>query len=296
MTVTAESAPAFAGPFTVRPRRRYGQTLTAVVVGVLAIALATAVVTNPNFEWGTVGTYLFAQVTVNGLLVTLYLTVASMLLGIAGGIVVALMSMAQNPVLRVVAWGYITVFRGIPTLVQILFWGFFGAFFPRIVVGIPFTDITFVDLPTASFISATGAAILALGLNEVAYMAEIIRGGIRSVDQGQREAAMAMGMSPALIMRKITLPQAMRVVIPPTGNETITVLKTSALVSVIAGNDLMTNIQQIYAQNYKVIPLLIVASIWYLTVTVILSFFQARIERRYGQHITGTRRVVERKG
>ncbi|MCI2265236.1 amino acid ABC transporter permease [Sediminivirga luteola] len=272
-----------ADEFVIRPRRHYGRTLAAIVVGVLAVSLAGAIVTNPNFDWPTVGSYLFAQVTINGLLVTLYLTVASMVLGIVGGVLMALMSMSKNPVLRIVAWGYITVFRGIPTLVQILFWGFLGAFFPRIAVGIPFTDITFVDVPTSSLISATGAAILALGLNEVAYMAEIIRGGIRSVDQGQREAAAAMGMSPGLIMRKIILPQAMRVVIPPTGNETITVLKTSSLVSVIAGNDLMTNIQQIYSQNYKVIPLLIVASLWYLTVTVILSFFQSRIERRFGQ-------------
>lgn len=279
--------------WTVQPRRHYGRTLTAVIVAVLAISIAAVIVTNPNFDWPTVGTYLFAQVTINGLLVTLYLTVASMAVGIVGGVVMALMSMSVNPVLRIVAWGYITVFRGIPTLVQILFWGFLGAFFPKIIVGIPFTDITFIDVSTSSIISATGAAILALGLNEVAYMAEIIRGGIRSVDDGQREAALAMGMSPGLVMRKIVLPQAMRVVIPPTGNETITVLKTSALVSVIAGNDLMTNIQQIYSQNYKVIPLLIVASIWYLVVTIILSYFQTRIERRFGQHDQMTQPVKE---
>lgn len=283
MTVTTETR---TSEFEVRRLRHPYRTTAAVVVAIAAAGLAWTFATNPNLDWPTVGAYLFAELTLRGLAVTLYLTIISMVIGLVGGTTLAIMTLSSNWVLRVVAEGYITIFRGIPVLVQIIFWGFIGAFFPEISVGVPFTDIEFYSSPTSSLINSTTAAILALGLNEAAYAAEVVRAGIQSVDTGQREASAALGMSPSITMRRIILPQAMRVVVPPMGNEVITLLKTSALVSVIAGNDLMTNLQQVYAQNYKVIPLLVVASIWYLIVTSLLSLGQKQLERRFGRGLT----------
>jgi polar amino acid transport system permease protein len=245
---------------------------------------------NRNFDWPTVAEYLFKELTLNGLVVTLYLTAASMIIGIVGGVLVAVMSLSDNYVLRLVSGLYVWFFRGTPVLVQIIFWGFLGALFPHIVIGIPFTDIVLVDIETSRAISSTTAAVLALGLNEIAYASEIVRGGIKSVDAGQYEAAASVGLGPVTTMRRIVLPQAMRVIIPPMGNEVIGMLKTTALVSVIAGRDLLTNLQTVYGQTYEVIPLLTVASIWYLTVTSILSLFQRRLERRFGRGVAEFRR------
>lgn len=279
-----------------RPLRRPWRTIGAVIVVVSLASIVAAFATNPNLDWPTVGEYLFAPVTLSGLAVTIMLTVVSMMIGIVGGVVVAIMRLSGNPVLRLVAIGYVWVFRGIPVLVQIIFWGFLGAFFPVLAIGIPFTDIVFFSQPTSTLVSATTAAILGLGLNEVAYAAEIVRGGIQSVGTGQREAASSLGLSPAASMRAVVLPQALRVIIPPLGNEVITMLKTTALVSVIAGQDLLTNLQQIYAQNFKVIPLLMVASFWYLALVSVLSILQALLERRFGRaFVTVGRRVQTRE-
>lgn len=272
--------------FEVRRLRHPWRNAAAVVIGLAAAGLAWVFATNPNLDWGTVGAYLFAELTIRGLLVTLYLTVVSMIIGLVGGTIVAIMTLSHNWVFRAVAGAYVTLFRGIPVLVQIIFWGFIGAFFPSITIGIPFTDTVFFSSPTSALINSTTAAILALGLNEAAYASEIVRAGIQSVDSGQREASSALGMSRVLTMRRIILPQAMRVVVPPMGNEVISLLKTSALVSVIAGNDLMTNLQQVYAQNYKVIPLLVVASIWYLIVTTLLSIGQSQLEKKFGRGVS----------
>jgi polar amino acid transport system permease protein len=285
MTTTHASADT-AATFAVRPLSRTRERIAGVVVAILALAIAWAFVSNPNLDWPTVGAYLFAELTLSGVWVTIYLTVISMLVGVVGGTLMAIMSLSRSFVLRTVALLYVTVFRGTPVLVQIIFWGFLGAFFPTLMIGVPFTDVVFWSTPTATLISATTAAILALGLNEVAYAAEIVRAGIRSVDPGQHEAATALGMSPSLTMRRIVLPQAMRVVVPPMGNEFITLLKTSALVSVIAGNDLLTNMQRVYSQTYQVIPLLIVASIWYLVLTMVLTAGQQVLEKRFGRGVT----------
>ncbi|WP_432038494.1 amino acid ABC transporter permease [Streptomyces cucumeris] len=277
----------------VRKLRRPGRTFAAVLATLCAAGIAWSFATNPNVEWHTVGAYLFAQLTVQGVWVTFYLTVVSMLIGVAGGTLIAVMALSDNYVLRTIATSYTALFRGTPVLVQIIFWGFIGAFFPNVTIGIPFTDIVAYSAPTSSLVSATTAAILALGLNEIAYAAEIVRGGIESVDPGQREAASALGLSPATTMRRIVLPQAMRVIVPPMGNEVITMLKTTSLVSVIAGNDLMTNLQQVYSQNYKVIPLLVVASLWYLALTAVFTLGQRQLERHYGR---GTQSGSARRG
>ncbi|MEV4665007.1 amino acid ABC transporter permease [Micromonospora echinofusca] len=270
---------------TVRvvPVRHYGRWLTAIlVVGVAALFLR-ALLDSPNLEPATIGEYLFRDYILDGVVTTLWLTLLAMVLGTVGGVLLAVMRLSANPVLRGVSWAFIWVFRGTPLLVQIIFFGFLGALFPRITFSLPFTDLVLFDKPTSVVVTGTVAAVLALSLNEMAYAAEVIRGGILAVDTGQTEAAAALGMSPALTLRRVVLPQAMRVIIPPMGNETITMLKSTALVSIIAGRDLMTAVQTVYQGNYKVIPLLVVAAIWYLALVSVLSAGQWAIERRFGR-------------
>ncbi|WP_431936555.1 amino acid ABC transporter permease [Micromonospora sp. RP3T] len=272
-------------PPTVRvvPVRHYGRWLTALVVAGLAAMFLRALLTSPNLEPRTVAHYLFQDYVLDGVVTTLWLTLLAMLLGTAGGVLLAVLRLSDNPVLRGVSWTFIWVFRGTPLLVQIIFFGFLGALFPRITLTVPFTGTVLFDRPTSVVITGTVAAVLALSLNEMAYAAEVIRGGILAVDDGQTEAAAALGMGPTLTLRRVVLPQAMRVIIPPMGNETITMLKSTALVSIIAGRDLMTAVQSVYQNNYKVIPLLLVAAIWYLALVSLLSVGQWLIERRFGR-------------
>jgi polar amino acid transport system permease protein len=265
------------------PIRHYGRWISAAIIIFVLFSLLWSLWHNPNVDIGTIREYLFAPLTMRGIVVTIELTVVSMIIGLVGGTLLAVMRLSDNPVLAAVAWGYIWFFRGTPILVQILFWGFLGALYPTIFMGLPFTGIVFGSAETSAVIGATTAAILALGLNEAAYAAELVRAGIISVDRGQNEAALSLGMSGSLTMRLIVLPQAMRVIIPPMGNETISMLKTTALVSVISGADLLTNLQQAYAQNFKIIPLLLVASIWYLFLTSLMSIGQHYLEANYGK-------------
>jgi len=265
------------------PVRHWGRWVSAAVLLFLAFALAWSLAHNPNVGWSTIGQYLFKPLTLRGVLVTIEMTIIAMVIGIVGGTLVAVMRLSENPVLRTVAWIYIWLFRGVPLLVQIIFWGFLGALYPSLFVGIPFVGLVFAHGNTSALIGAFTAAILALGLNEVAYAAELVRAGIISVDKGQQEAALSLGMSGGLTMRLVVLPQAMRVVTPPMGNETITMLKMTSLVSVISGRDLLTVVQQVYSQNFKQIPLLIVASIWYLALTTVLTIGQHYLEKRFGR-------------
>ncbi|MDG4810962.1 amino acid ABC transporter permease [Micromonospora sp. WMMD1120] len=267
----------------VVPVRHYGRWLTALLVVGLAALFLRALLDSPNLEPGTIGDYLFKDYILEGVVTTLWLTVLAMVLGTAGGVLLAVLRLSPNPVLRGVSWAFVWVFRGTPLLVQIIFFGFLGALFPRLTLSVPFTGTVLFDQPTSVVITGTVAAVLALSLNEMAYACEVIRGGILAVDQGQTEAAAALGMSPTLTLRRVVLPQAMRVIIPPMGNETITMLKSTALVSIIAGRDLMTAVQTVYQGNYKVIPLLTVAAIWYLALVSLLSAGQWAIERRFGR-------------
>jgi polar amino acid transport system permease protein len=241
--------------------------------------------TNPNYGWSTVRQYLTDPRILHGLQLTLELTAAAMVIGVVLGIVLAVMRLSPNPLVSGAAWIYIWFFRGTPVLVQILFWNYIGALYPHISIGIPLGP-QFAQVNIQAWITPFIAGTLALGLNEGAYMAEIVRAGIISVDEGQTEAAHALGMSRLLTLRRIILPQAMRVIIPPTGNETISMLKTSSLVAFIALGDLLYSAQIIYAANYRTIQLLIVASIWYLICTSVLYLGQYYIERRYAR---GTR-------
>ena len=273
---------------TVRvvPVRHYGRWLTALLVVGLAALFLRALLDSPNLEPATIGDYLFKDYILDGVVTTLWLTLLAMVLGTVGGVLLAVMRLSPNPVLRGVSWAFIWVFRGTPLLVQIIFFGFLGALFPRLTLSLPFTGTVLFDQPTSVVVTGTVAAVLALSLNEMAYAAEVIRGGILAVDGGQTEAAAALGMSPTLTLRRVVLPQAMRVIIPPMGNETITMLKSTALVSIIAGRDLMTAVQTVYQGNYKVIPLLVVAAIWYLALVSLLSAGQWAIERRFGRGFT----------
>jgi polar amino acid transport system permease protein len=256
--------------------------VAVAVLAVLAAMFVHTVLTNDNFRWDVVGSYLFSGPVLNGLGNTLVLTVISMVIGIVGGILLAVMRLSPNPILSSVAALYIWVFRGTPLIAQLLFWNFLSALYPRLALGIPFGP-EWISFDTNQLINQFAACLLGLGLNEAAYMAEIVRGGIQSVDHGQTEAAGALGMSRAQTLRRIVLPQAMRVIIPPTGNETISMLKTTSLVVVIGYFELLTSVQRIYSVNFQTIPLLIVAAAWYLALTSVLSIGQGFVERRFGR-------------
>ncbi|MGB0890246.1 MAG: amino acid ABC transporter permease, partial [Solirubrobacterales bacterium] len=249
--------------------------------------LAFAVATEAQVEWSVIGEYLFSEQIFNGIGLTLILTVIAMTMGVVLGVVLAVMWLSPNPLASGASWFYIWIFRGTPVLVQLLFWGFLGAVYPHVSIGVPFGGPELLGGSSNELITPFMAAIFGLGFNEAAYMAEIVRAGITSVDEGQEEAAAALGMSRMKTMRRIVLPQAMRVIIPPTGNETISMLKTSSLVSVIAVSDLLYQARLIYSRNYNTIELLIVASLWYLFFTSILTIIQYYLERYYNR---GSRR------
>jgi polar amino acid transport system permease protein len=283
--VSSEEATAAGGrPEEIRavPVRRPGRWVAAAIIVILAVAIAHSIATNPRFEWHVVGSYLFDRRILEGLRITIELTVIAMAIGVVLGVLLAVMRLSPNPLVSGSSWLYIWFFRGTPVLVQIIFWYFISALYPRIDLGIPFGH-AFVHADANTLIKPFTAAILALGLNEGAYMAEIVRAGIISVEEGQSDAARSLGMTRLQTMRRIVLPQAMRVIIPPTGNETISMLKTTSLVSVIAVGDLLYAAQSIYAVNFKTIPLLITASIWYLAATSLLYVGQYYLERYYGR-------------
>ena len=268
------------------PVRHPGRWLAAGIVVLLTAALVYSMATNERFDWGTYGQYFFSSRILSGIFLTLELTAVSMAIGVVLGVVIALMRLSPNLVLSTVSWIYVWLLRGTPVLVQILFWNFISAVYPSIGLGIPFGGPALVHLDANTVITPFVAAMMALGLNEGAYMSEIVRAGIISVDEGQYDAAAALGMTRMQTMRRIVLPQAMRVIIPPTGNETISMLKTTSLVAFIGLADLLYSAQLIYSVNYRQIPLLLVASTWYLIVTSVLSVGQYYLERRYGRGTT----------
>ncbi len=269
------------------PERHPFRWLAALVILVGAIWLADNFATNPRYEWDVVGEWFTSPRILAGLGNTFFLTFVAMVIGVGLGIVVAVLRLSQNPILRAAAWVYVWFFRGTPVFVQIIFWYNLSALYPRITFGIPFGPELFsVDANT--LITPLIAALLALGLNEAAYMSEIVRAGLLAVDHGQTEAALALGVTRLRTLRFIVLPQAMRMIIPPTGNEVISMLKTTSLVSVIAYTELLYAGQLIYAVNFKTIPLLITVSIWYLLVTSVLMLIQSAVERRYGRGTSTT--------
>jgi len=261
--------------------RPWGIWIAAAVVILLGACLLWMVATNPNIKWSRMGVYIFDSAVLRGLVVTLELTVLAMVIGMALGVILALMKLSPNTVLRTTSGIYIWAFRGTPVLVQLIFWYNMALIFPRIGIGAFSVD-------TNRLITTFGAAILALGLNEGAYMAEIVRGGILSVSRGQMDAALATGLTRRQAMRHIIIPQALRVILPPTGNQAIGMLKTTSLASVIAAQDLLTVTENIYAKTFLVVELLIVASLWYLVGTSIASIGQYFIEKKFGAGSSST--------
>lgn len=268
-----------------KPRipRRSGLEYGAWVVGILlAVGLAYSLVTNPNYQWGVVAQYFTSESILRGLGMTIILTVVTMVIGTILGLIMAIMRASSIRPVAIAAGAYIAFFRGTPVLVQLIFWFNIAALYPHLAIGIPFTDIH-QAIDVNALMSATTAAIIGLSLNEAAYMAEIIRGGFSSVGRGQLEAADSLGMSATTKMWKVIVPQAMPSIIPATGNQVIGMFKETSLVSVLGVAELLQSAQLIYARTYQTIPLLIVACIWYLVMTLILSYPQSLIEKRYSR-------------
>lgn len=258
--------------------------LVAMLVNTLFFSSVTrGGVREGRFQWGVVGKYLFAAPVFRGIAITLELTVIAMAVGIILGVVLAVMRMSPSRLLSGSAWVYIWFFRGTPVLVQIIFWyEGISYLYPKLGFGVPFGP-AFFTANANTIVTSFVAGALGLSFNEGAYMAEIVRAGIISVDEGQTEAAQSLGMTKVQTLRRIVLPQAMRIIIPPTGNETISMLKTTSLVYAIALADLFTATQNISNTNYQVVPLLLVASLWYLFFTSILTIGQYYVERHYAR-------------
>ena len=235
-----------------------------------------------RFEWSIIDKYFFSDLVLRGLLVTIELTLIAMTGGILLGLILAVMRLSPNPIVTGSSWVYIWFFRGTPVLVQLLFWFNLAYIFPSFSLGVPFGP-TFVHIDTNTVLTPFVAGSLGLALNEGAYMSEIVRAGIVSVDEGQMQAAMSVGMSRLLALRTVVLPQAMRVIIPPTGNETISMLKTSSLASVVTVYEITFQVEQIAGANFKPIPMYIVAALWYLIVTTVMMIGQYYLERYYAR-------------
>lgn len=237
----------------------------------LGIAV-NSVLRNRAFQWNVVADYFTSASVLRGLWLTLWLTAVVMVLGFALGTLLAVFRLSANPVLRAVGWGYVWLFRSIPILVQLLLWFNIGALYPQV-----------LGVKTVNLLSPVAVAVVGLTLHEAAYAAEVVRGGILSVDRGQIEAAQALGLSRWRRLRRIVLPQAMRSIVPPAGNLLIGTLKGTSIVSVIAVNDLLFSAQLIYHRTYQVIPLLMVATLWYTVVTSVLGVGQHYVEKHYAR-------------
>lgn len=264
------------------PRRHLGQLLAAGAALLVLAMVLHSVMTNDAFQWGVVARYFTTSSVLEGLLLTLWLTAAVMVLGFALGTLLAVMRLSANPVLRTLSWGYVWIFRSTPLLVQLLFWFNIGALYPTLGLGIPFGP-EFVTFSTVNLLGAATTALVGLTLHEAAYAAEVVRGGVLSVDAGQVEAAQSLGIGRARVLRRIVIPQAMRSIVPTAGNMLIGTLKGTSIVSVLAVQDLLYSVQLVYNRTYEVIPLLMVATLWYIAVTTVLSIGQFYVERHYAR-------------
>ncbi|QDG66882.1 amino acid ABC transporter permease [Pseudarthrobacter sp. NIBRBAC000502772] len=279
----------------LKPRLRRRSTFEYVawiLCSLLALGILISVSTNPNFKWGVVARYFTHETILRGLMLTLFLTVASMALGTLLGLALAIMRASSIKPIAATAGVYITIFRGTPVLVQLIFWFNVAALYPNLSIGIPFTDIS-TAIDVNALMAPITAALIGLTLNEAAYMAEIIRGGFSSVGKGQIEAADSLGMSAATKMRKVIIPQAMPSIIPATGNQVIGMFKETSLVSVLGVAELLQSAQLIYARTYETIPLLLVASLWYLVMTLLLSYPQSKLEQKYSRTTSRLPRKVK---
>lgn len=264
------------------PRGRVLRIAAGAAIFALLASLFIGAATNPRFEWDVVGRYFTAQAVMNGLLTTLYLTVVIFVFSLVMGTLLALARESSFRPLQILAWVYSWIFRSIPALVQLIFWFNLAYLLPVVSLGLPFGPTLF-EARTNDLISPFLAAVLGLGLGEAAYKSEIIRAGLISVDRGQREAARAIGLNSTQTFFRIVVPQSMRFIVPPLGNQTILNLKGTSLVSVIALSDLLHSVQTIYNRTLEVVPLLMVATLWYLIIVSIMSIVQIGIERHFGR-------------
>jgi polar amino acid transport system permease protein len=262
--------------------RRPGRWVSALVLLVLFAMLVNTLITNGRFQWGVVGSYFLSGSILRGLVLTLWMTAAVMVCGFLLGVALAAMRLSANPVLRTISFGYVWLVRSVPPLVQLLFWYEIASLYPQLSLGIPFGH-EFVTVSTAHLFTGILAAFVGLTVDTAAFSAEIVRGGIVSVEHGQSEAAEALGLSRGRIFRRIVLPQAMPAIVPSTGNLLIGLLKATSIVSVIAVQDLLYSVQLIYQQNFLIMPLLMVATLWYIIMTTLLSIGQYFIERYYAR-------------
>ena len=266
------------------PRKHLGRKISAAIV-ILLLALLVRGFVYGQVEWKVVGQFLFAPVIIAGIWNTLLMTACAMSLGIALGVIIAVMRISGNPVMEKVALLYVWIFRGAPALVQLLLWYNLALVFPTI--GIP----GLFSFDTVTVMTPFVAALLGLGIQQGAYTSEVVRSGFLSVDSGQYEAAQTIGMTGMQTLRRIVLPQAMRVMVPPVGNEVISMVKLTSLASVIQFTEILYNAQIIYYANARVLELLLVASFWYLVIVTILSMIQSRIERHYARGIRGVAKM-----
>ena len=267
----------------VVPARHPGRVVLAVVVGLLVAGVLYSFVTNPRWEWGVVAQWFFAESIIRGLLETLKLTVMAGTVGFGLGLALALMRLSKSGLISSVSWTFSWIFRSTPLLVQLLLWYNLGYLYERVTLGIPLTDTTFFDARTSDLMTPMLAAVLGLGLHQAAYSAELIRGGILSVDQGQLEAASALGIPARDRSLRIVLPQAMRAILPTAFNEIIGLVKGTSIVYVLAHAELFFTIQLIYGRTQQVLPMLLVATLWYVVITSALSVGQYYIERHYSK-------------
>ena len=267
----------------ILPRRQVSQWFGFAAVALVSAWIVYQLLINPGFQWDIVGRYMLNPLVLQGVVTTIELTAAVMAVATAIGIVIALMRLSGGRVLPLCAYAFTWFFRGVPVLVQLVFWYNLAALFPTIAFGIPFGGPKLYEVSSTEAISSFLAALLGFGLNEAAYMAEIVRAGLLSVDPGQTEAARALGYRPGQTFRAMILPQAMRAIVPPTGNQVIGMLKFTSLASVVALSELMNSVENIYTRTFETVPLLIVAALWYLVLVSALSVLQLFIERHYGR-------------
>ncbi|WP_194897689.1 amino acid ABC transporter permease [Catenulispora pinisilvae] len=262
--------------------RRPGLWISAAILLVLAAMAVHTLVTNRRFQWPTVRGYFFERSILHGLELTIWLTAAVLVTGYVIGTAVAAARLSDNPVLKSLGFGFVWLIRSVPMLVQLLFWYELASLYPKLSLGIPFGP-EFASFKTAHLFGGILAAYVALSLDVAAFSAEIVRGGILSVPAGQVEAAQALGLGRARIFRRIVLPQAMPAIVPASGNLLIGMLKATSIVSVIAVQDLLYSAQLIYNANFQIIPLLLVATLWYIVLTTVLSIGQYFVERHYAR-------------
>ncbi|QIQ01301.1 amino acid ABC transporter permease [Streptomyces liangshanensis] len=295
-TGTAQAAPPTGTPVPPGPAQDGGEPATLKVVparhywrwaaGVAALVVVAqfvhGLVTNPGWDWHTFSLYLTADSVLKAVWVTLQLTAYGTVLGFALGIVLAFMRLSRSAILQTVAWTYIWAFRSIPLIVQLLFWFNLAYLYKELGVGIPFGPVLW-SFDTLNLVGALSAAVIGLALHQAAYAAEIVRGGIISVDGGQLEAAAALGIPRLRQLRRILLPQAMRGILPNAANEVISLFKGTSIVSVMAIGELFYQVQVIYGRNGRVVPLLMVATAWYILLTTLLSVVQYYVERHFAR-------------